>query len=59
MYLFIIRAKAIINSEGTEQRRGASIVTDQEMGKIVKRLWLLPDCVLLLKMAGKLLDLNI
>ena len=42
---------------GTKQERGVDIELDQE--KTVKEYWYLSDSVLLLKHAGKLLDLNI
>ncbi|GFO16493.1 craniofacial development protein 2-like protein [Plakobranchus ocellatus] len=44
---------------GAEHQRGVGIILDQEIGKSVKGYWPLSDRVLLLKIAGKPVDLNI
>ena len=53
------RAFKIFYSGGAEHERGVAIMLDQGMGKTVKGYGSLSDCVLLLKVAEKPLDLNI
>ncbi|GFS07336.1 craniofacial development protein 2-like [Elysia marginata] len=48
-----------IYSGGLESERGVGIVLDQNVRKAVKVYWALSDRVLLVKIAGKPLDLNI
>ncbi|GFS21179.1 craniofacial development protein 2-like [Elysia marginata] len=48
-----------IYSGGLESERGVGIVLDQNLRKTVKGYWALSDRVLLVKIAGKPLDLNI
>ena len=51
----------IFYSGGTELERGVaiSIILEKDMAKTVKGYWTLSDLLSLLKIAGKLLDLNI
>ncbi|GFS14369.1 CTD nuclear envelope phosphatase 1 homolog [Elysia marginata] len=49
----------LIYSGGLESERGVGIVLHQKVRKAVKGYWALSDCVLLVKIAGKPLDLNI
>ena len=46
-------------SGGEEHERGVGIILDEEASKSVKGYWAVSDRVLLLKVAGKPLDLNI
>ena len=49
----------MIYSGGLESERGVGIILDQIVRKAVKGYWALSDRVLLVKIAGKPLDLNI
>ena len=46
-------------SGGEEHERGVGIILDEEASKSVKGYWAVSDRVLLLRVAGKPLDLNI
>ena len=46
-------------SGGEDHERGVGIILDEEASKSVKGYWAVSDRVLLLKVAGKPLDLNI
>ncbi|GFN81087.1 craniofacial development protein 2-like protein [Plakobranchus ocellatus] len=45
--------------EGTESKKGVGIIVDQTVTKAIKGYWALSDRVLLVKIAGKPVDLNI
>ncbi|GFO04846.1 craniofacial development protein 2 [Plakobranchus ocellatus] len=49
----------IIYSGGTESEKGVGIIVDQTVTKAIKVYWALSDRVLLVKIAGKPVDLNI
>ncbi|GFO38874.1 endonuclease-reverse transcriptase [Plakobranchus ocellatus] len=49
----------IIYSGGTESEKGTGIIVDQTVSKAIKGYWALSDRVLLVKIAGKPVDLNI
>ncbi|GFO36193.1 craniofacial development protein 2-like [Plakobranchus ocellatus] len=49
----------IIYSGGTESEKGVGIIVDQRVTKAIKGYWALSDRVLLVKIAGKPVDLNI
>ncbi|GFO02811.1 retrovirus-related pol polyprotein from type-1 retrotransposable element r2 [Plakobranchus ocellatus] len=49
----------IIYSGGTESEKGVGIIVDQTVTKAIKGYWALSDRVLLVKIAGKPVDLNI
>ncbi|GFO29451.1 craniofacial development protein 2-like [Plakobranchus ocellatus] len=49
----------IIYSGGTESEKGVGIVVDQTVTKAIKGYWALSDRILLVKIAGKPVDLNI
>ncbi|GFO48685.1 craniofacial development protein 2-like [Plakobranchus ocellatus] len=49
----------IIYSGGTESEKGVGIIVDQTVTKAIKGYWALSDRVLLVKIAGKSVDLNI
>ncbi|GFO50026.1 craniofacial development protein 2-like [Plakobranchus ocellatus] len=49
----------IIYSGGTESEKGVGIIVDQTVTKAIKGYWALSDGVLLVKIAGKPVDLNI
>ncbi|GFO35656.1 craniofacial development protein 2-like [Plakobranchus ocellatus] len=49
----------IIYSGGTESEKGVGIIVDQTVTKAIKDYWALSDRVLLVKIAGKPVDLNI
>ncbi|GFN95634.1 endonuclease-reverse transcriptase [Plakobranchus ocellatus] len=49
----------IIYSGGTESEKGVGIIVDQTVTKAIKGYWTLSDRVLLVKIAGKPVDLNI
>ncbi|GFO32942.1 craniofacial development protein 2-like [Plakobranchus ocellatus] len=49
----------IIYSGGTESEKGVGIIVDQTASKAIKGYWALSDRVLLVKNAGKPVDLNI
>ncbi|GFO47125.1 craniofacial development protein 2-like protein [Plakobranchus ocellatus] len=49
----------IIYSGGTESEKGVGIIVDQTGTKAIKGYWALSDRVLLVKIAGKPVDLNI
>ncbi|GFO43306.1 craniofacial development protein 2-like protein [Plakobranchus ocellatus] len=49
----------IIYSGGTESEKGVGIIVDQTVTKAIKGYWALSDRVLLVKFAGKPVDLNI
>ncbi|GFN81560.1 craniofacial development protein 2-like [Plakobranchus ocellatus] len=49
----------IFYSGGTTHERGVGIILDKEIGKAVKGYWTLSDRIILLKIAGKPLDINI
>ncbi|GFO10500.1 nitric oxide synthase, partial [Plakobranchus ocellatus] len=54
-----IRWHEIINSGGTESEKGVGIIVEQTVTKAIKGYWALSDRVLLVKIAGKPVDLNI
>ncbi|GFO30004.1 POU domain protein [Plakobranchus ocellatus] len=49
----------IIYSGGTESEKGVGIIVEQTISKAIKGYWALSDRVLLVKIAGKPVDLNI